>query len=187
MRKLMLMALLFVGCAVITQPKRPAPLPRLELEPVSYQIVKTPVAVKYTVIGLTGYEKHIPRVKKYFELLVNDKTILDSHKFQYNTDSADTIREKIARGFDVKVQAFTPNLFNAAKWWNTIAYHDDWTIYINTKKMRRPDCAVINTIAHESTHAWGYGHGSDSPIGKSESFPYWAGNNAEELCLAGKI
>jgi hypothetical protein len=149
------------------------------------QIKLTP-ALKYTV-NVAGYDKYVSRVEKFFSLLVNDKSILDGRTFQFTTDTPDQIRSKIMGGFDVKIVSFMPKWYNALKWKYTVAYHDDWTIYLNSKKLVRSECEIVNTIAHESTHAWSYGHGDDSPWNKEASFPYWAGNKAEEMCKAGMI
>lgn len=212
MKNVFFVLLLAVGCSIANKPRpvEPTPAPKPTVGDVVFETMKpealphptvvlTPVevtstgvmvlrpAVKYSVVGLEHYKKYIPRVEKFFQLLVNDKSILDGKVFDYNTDSADTIRAKIMRGFDVTIQPFTPPWYLKPKWRKTIAYHEDWTIYLHSSRLNRPDCDIIDTIAHESTHAWGYGHGDDSSVGKDLAFPYWAGELARTYCLAGKI
>lgn len=199
MRNALLVLALIVGCTaihkgpvkqvpVVDEVLNPEPIavitPNVEVTPRGQ--LKLVPAVKYRV-AVNGYDKYIPRVEKFFNLLVNDKALLDGRKFSYTTDDVDTIRKKIMEGFDVKIVSFRPKWYTALKWKYTIAYHDDWVIYLNSQKLNRPECEIINTLAHESTHAWGYGHGDDSPWNKEASFPYWVGNKAEELCLAGLL
>lgn len=204
MKNIMFIAILAVGCAVMNRPSprtvveeapkatevlKPEPLPSVsvEIEPIVVTNGVLKPDLKYSAADLPAYEKYIPRVKKFFELMVNDKSILDGQVFEETTDTPDQIRSKIMGGLDIKIKGFRPKWYNELKWMYTIAYHEDWVIYINTKKTNRTDCAILNTLTHESTHGWSYSHRDDSPFGKEKTFPFWVGNKAEELCLAGKI
>lgn len=133
------------------------------------------------------YITYIPRVQNFFSLLVNDKTILDGKSFEFTSDSADQIRNKIMSGFDIEMRIYNPKWYNP--WTKAIAYHDNWTLNFNVKRLSRTDCEVIGTMAHESFHALDYIHGNDLKVSSEDlaSLPYWAGEKAVELCKAGKI
>lgn len=188
MKNALIVFLLAVGCAALNKPKR---LPAQEspevikvfLHPIRVEVLKPHIKYSQTI----GLDKPVGRVHKFFELLVNDKTILDGKTFKFSEDSPDMIRSKIMEGFDVKIVAYKPTVLQSLQWKYSVAYHDDWTIYLNTKNLGMSECSIVNTLAHESTHAWGYSHGDDSPVGKKETFPYWIGDKAEELCMKGTI
>jgi hypothetical protein len=201
MKNFLIVTALAIGCTMMNKPTtKQTPVATEVLKPTEEITVHTPEvtitprgqikltpALKYTVM-IAGYDKYIPRVEKFFSILVNDNSVLDGRTFDYTKDSPDQIRKKILEGFDVKLVAFKPRWFDSLRWRKTIAYHEDWVIHFNSNKLvGRDDCSVINTLAHESTHAWGYGHGSDSPWNKDASFPYWVGNKAEEMCKEGLI
>lgn len=59
-------------------------------------------------------------------------------------------------------------------------YYGNSEIYLNTNRNPRDMAEMINTIAHESTHILGYGHGNNKPIGKENSVPYKIGSIAEQ-------
>lgn len=55
--------------------------------------------------------------------------------------------------------------------------------YLNTRKNPRPMPSMVNTAIHECTHLVGYTHGDNSPVGKENSVPYWAGDQAEKIAV----
>lgn len=67
-------------------------------------------------------------------------------------------------------------------WSKAIAYTyaGNDTIYFNLRNNPRDFKEMINTVMHETTHIVGYGHGSNSPVGKEKSVPYWVGSIAEK-------
>ena len=70
---------------------------------------------------------------------------------------------------------------------NVIAYQQNGKIYFNRYKMKRGDCEIIATFAHEYMHRLGYAHGDNNPINKERSVPYYIGHLAKDLCLKGVI
>lgn len=77
------------------------------------------------------------------------------------------------------------------RWSRALAYFDPRypnRIYINAAKLNRTDGSVIATIIHEwvhlvdyDDHLHSYGHGSNSPVGKQNTAPYWIDNKAQAL------
>lgn len=195
MKHLILVLLMIVGCTLMTPVKHKTEVTPQDNEPEEV-IVSKPVELpplklvpntKYRVTNPTKYAALLPRVQKFWDLAVNEKSLLDGVKFNMTRDTAEQIRQKIVGGFDIEVKTYT------TKWAfsDVVAYHDDWHIYFNTRKIDKPyrnDCAVINTFVHESLHGLSYAHSSGTPNASDRlTVPYWMGEKAEELCKAGLI
>lgn len=65
-------------------------------------------------------------------------------------------------------------------------YNNDRThVYFNLRKNPRALKSLINTSLHEALHLYGFSHGDNSSVGKSNSIPYAVGKIAEkysEIC-----
>jgi len=64
-------------------------------------------------------------------------------------------------------------------------------INLNTRKLGRSDASLVGTFYHEAVHMTdnadrleSYGHGNNSPAGKSNTAPYWIGNKAKSYFSA---
>jgi len=56
---------------------------------------------------------------------------------------------------------------------------DKYFIYLNTRRNPRDMPSMVNTVIHECSHIAGFSHGSNSPVGKENTVPYWIGKEAE--------
>lgn len=201
MKNILLVLALVTGCAVLN---RPAPLP-VEAPTTTVPEVKPPViespaaTVPKTKFRLTAEADYAPpaaymtyaeRAQKFYELVVNDKSLLGSKKFSYTSASADEIRAKIAEGFDIELRLYWPSKWKFGRS-NVVAYHDDWVIRFNALKIKgreKEPCSIVNTLVHEGLHGLNFAHGDGYPTAiDNDSVPYWLGDKAEEYCLAGKI
>lgn len=208
MKQFLLGALLLGGCAAIQYPRKTVvapPIPavievmRPESAPVPLTISPNkPVAPLETTISMAKatryvleypqtYTKYLPRVEKFFKLALVDSTVLNKSTFDFSDATPTQIKERISGGFNVKITTYKPSIWKGGKWSSVIGYHSAGTIYLNSFYINRPDCEIINTIAHETMHNLGYSHGNNSSEGKDNSVPYWTGDRAQELCSQGKI
>lgn len=202
MKQMLLIALILGGCAALPTPQRkPVDVPTTVETPVVSKPVEVtqptvpavevnvPVA-KATRLVLEypiAYKQYAPRVEKFFQLALTDPTVLNKATFDYSDATPTQIRERIAKGFNIRVTTYQPSIWKGGKWSKVVGYHSAGTIYLNTYYVNRHECEVINTLVHEPMHYLGYSHGDNSSVGKDNSVPYWMGDRAEELCREGKI
>lgn len=211
MKKILLFAILLGGCAALRTPKVETPSdvttpvsvekpttkpeePKPEnVEPVKPTVpVVTPVELdigeakptRFILEYPTTYAKYIPRVEKFFKLVLTDPTVFTRSKFDFSDATPDSIRERVRAGFTINITTYKPTWGRFSK---AIAYHSNGWVYLSTYFLNRPDCDIINTLVHEPMHYLGYSHGGNSPDGKDYSVPYWMGDRAQELCEAGVI
>lgn len=207
MKRTFLFFLLLVGCAITHGPK-PIPKPQVpvqvnvpetvEEKPVKLEVTKpvvlteeftpvTNVTPRFVLSLPQHYDKYLPRVEKFFELALKDKTLIDRYKFDFSDHTPDMIREALRKRLSVKITTYQPSLRERVLYPNVIGFHKSGVIYLNRLKLNREDCRVLGTLAHEYMHRLGYSHGNDSPDGKENTIPYWFGDKAYQLCHEGKI
>lgn len=192
-KRLLLLAILLVGCSLLKTPTKTttgsSPLEPVEvhtelpiaLEPeVSEAPVITP---RYILVRPITYAKHLPRAEKFFNLALTDLTVINKSKFTSSDDGPAQIRVQIAKNYSVKVTTYTTFLATS----KVIGHQSKGVIYLNTRKLRRPDCSIVNTLVHEYMHRIGYAHNGNDPGGNENSVPYWMGDRAEVLCEKGII
>lgn len=203
MKHIVLTLILIAGCTALRHsdptPELPLPVPSTVGEVKPPEVV-VPQATKPNIkFRLTAsadfappkeYLEYAERARKFYELVVTDKTILGDKKFTYTTDNADQIRAKIMQGFDIEMKLYYPSRWKFGKS-NVIAYHEDWVLYFNALKVKARagnPCEIVDTIVHEGLHGLSFQHGEGYPTkADDDSVPYWLGSKAEEYCLAGKI
>lgn len=92
------------------------------------------------------------------------------------------------------VELFYPGLLGGlTRYRRTLAYTSSRypnTLFLNSRKLKRPAEAIAATIVHECVHAaddaettYTFGHGNNSSVGKANTAPYWIGNYAYRLLL----
>ena len=128
-----------------------------------------------------------PRLFKDLLKLIGEKEFFDM---------SDASPLELRIEFNVFMNTTTVNIktYKAAFWSRAIAMFkrsDINSIYLNTRKLNRSTASIVGTCFHEAGHACdavsdftfnhGYGYGSNSPIGKENTFQYWIGNRAKEL------
>jgi hypothetical protein len=128
-------------------------------------------------------DKIAPRANDFFRIVLFKPSILGREKFDFNELNFEDIMERLRVQKFMKLRTFTPDPENM----NVVAFHKEGAAFINSYKMERNECSMINTLVHEYTHYLGFGHGDNSPVGKENSIPYYFGNRAQELCEAGVI
>jgi hypothetical protein len=109
--------------------------------------------------------------------------ILGKDKFTYTEDSPEMVFNHLASlaHSDVVITVLPWKPFN--RWTSAIATtfkNKPNEIYVNVRKIdQRSVRDYVNTMSHEFCHTpGGYGHGGNSPAGKSDSVPYWVGSQA---------
>lgn len=188
--------LLVIGCSIATKGKIEK-LPE-ETSPFDDDYESVPVtgggtvyaksSVRYNLIAPTSYASALLRVQKFYEVLLNNESILKGQRFDYLKLDEKQIREKFKEDIGIiYIKTFTPQgLIQKARYKSTIAYGYKDTIYLKSDRLNRPECEVISTVAHETTHIYGFTHGGNKGY-QPKSFPYWIGDKAQELCEKGTI
>ena len=98
-------------------------------------------------------------------------------KFDYTDKKpSEVLKDVYLFNKDVKVKTYYKRFSKAIAY----TYYGNDEIYLNLKNNPRDMSEMINTITHESMHLLGYGHGSNSPLGKENSVPYKLGSIAEK-------
>lgn len=146
-----------------------------------------PTKGRYQLKSPESYRKLLPRAESFFLLVQTDQSV-SSQKFLGTHLNPENIIAAIKASEDFPVQVKTYG------WWKdryskVLAYHENGTIYLNSYKILRPECEVINTLVHEYMHRLGFSHATNRVKGQARdmSVPYWFGDKAEEYCLRGLI
>jgi len=105
--------------------------------------------------------------------------VINTNEFIYTSDNGFTVYEKLTIPYVTVIRIYT----SKNPWSSAIATTftgDKENIYLNTRRNPRPMPEMVNTAIHERLHSFGYGHGSNSPVGKENSVNYKVGSIAEK-------
>ena len=138
------------------------------------------------------YDKMDRCVDRANELL-RDSDFYEKISQKMSFDMATCSPEYIAKKMKQKLGVLKCHvkLYRGRRWSKALAYFtpsDPDAIYINTRRLGRSDGSVIATIIHEWVHLVdhddlkeSFGHGSNSPVGKQNTAPYWIDNLAQGM------
>lgn len=134
------------------------------------------------------------------ELLTGDvlyARIRSKEKFELSTATPMEIADLMeASNLEFMVDFFYPSGWRRIKYAKTLAYTDHQypnTLFLNLRKLKRSSEQIASTIIHESIHAldhssdFTFGHGNNSSKGKSETAPYWIGNEAYKILMKSDV
>lgn len=128
-------------------------------------------------------DRFAPRANEFFKLILFKPDVIGREKFSFSEDSLAEIIDRLKSPKFMRLRTFDGSRDNG----HVFAYQSEGAAYLNSDRLNRKSCSLINTLVHEYMHFVGYSHGDNDPQGKNESIPYYFGDRAQELCEAGVI
>lgn len=159
-----------------SQMQTPVKSPTIQETPVIAAQIMSPVFTSTSTIdSLQKAVKVANCVVRSEEFL---KEVREFAKYDYTEMNSTDVENAFRNIKPIKVVSYkTKNPYS--KVLATTYASDRETIYINTRKLPRPNNGIVNTFIHEGSHLIGFSHGDNSSVGKQNSVPYGVGDIAE--------